>query len=370
MSYLSGLADRVNKMDAKNNFNLLEVEIDNLIPSENNFYGIREIEELAESIKLNGLMHNLVVRKLEDGKYEIISGHRRFHAMKTLEFEKIPCQVKNASNLDSEIMLIQANAQQRETTHLEKMKAIERLTELYKQKKENGEEIPKGKTRDLIGKDIGLSGVQVGRYKKVSEKLIEPLKSKLDDGNITLTQATTLSGLKENEQEIILDQIRYLGTKDSKQEVDILVEGIKQPVESKKDKDFIKEMYEPAVLGEMLKETKAELRGLAKETKITEDIKTGVDVIKEILKQDPRPKIIISNEFLECINYTQEVSLNGDIITALSSGFTRTNYVKFKIINARKIDEITLFDNKVITPRHAYEIAPGAYLWFVNYKED
>lgn len=345
MSYLKGIADRVNKMDAKNNFNLLEIDIDSLVPSKNNFYGIREIEELAESIKENGLMHNLVVRKL-DNNYEIISGHRRFHAMKILDFKKIPCQVKNISDLDTEILLIQANSQQRELTHLEKMKGIERLTALYKQKKDNGEEVPKGKTRDLIGKDIGLSGVQVGRYTKVSEKLIEPLKTKLDHGNITLTQATTLSGLKKDEQESILNQIEGLDIKDSKQEVDILVEGIKQPVENKKDKEFIKEIYGNEY----------------------EDIEHSI--IQELLEKYPLPKIIISNDIFEITTFTQEVTLSGGKVFAKASGFSRTNRLVIKVDNPREVSEIKLLDNNIQKVNKALEIAPGAYLWFTQYKGD
>lgn len=362
MSYLKGIADRVNKMDAKNNFNLLEIDIDSLIPSKNNFYGIREIEELAESIKENGLMHNLVVRKL-DNNYEIISGHRRFHAMKILDFKKIPCQVKNISDLDTEILLIQANSQQRELTHLEKMKGIERLTALYKQKKDNGEEVPKGKTRDLIGKDIGLSGVQVGRYTKVSEKLIEPLKTKLDHGNITLTQATTLSGLKKDEQESILNQIEGLDIKDSKQEVDILVEGIKQPVENKKDKEFIKEIY-----GDKPSKNCIESK---METAIIEEYEdTENNIIRELLEKYPLPKIIIANDMFEITTFTQEVTLSGGKIFAKASGFARTNRLVIKVDNPREVSEIKLLDNNIQKANKALEIAPGAYLWFTQYKGD
>ena len=160
-SYLKGLADKVNGVD-KGAFTK-ELDINSLVPSENNFYGIREVQELAASIKENGLMHNLVVRKRQDDTYEIISGERRYRALKSLGYKKIPCQVKeNLSNLDAEIMLIQANSEQRELTPSEKMEGIKRLEIIYKQKRSNGERL-EGKTRDLIGKDLGLSGVQVGR---------------------------------------------------------------------------------------------------------------------------------------------------------------------------------------------------------------
>lgn len=241
-SYLKGLADKINGVDEKESFTK-ELDISSLVPSSRNFYGIREIEELAESIKENGLMHNLVVRKKDNGTYEIISGERRYHALKSLNYEKVPCQVKEISNLDAEIMLIQANVEQRELLPSEKMEGIKRLKAIYEEKKANGEQLPKGKTRDLIGKDMKLSGVQVGRYQKVDKDLIEPLKEKLDKEEITLTQAHTISNLTKEEQVIIHEEIKELDPKEFKEEVEILINGIKQPVESENDKKTFSEMY-------------------------------------------------------------------------------------------------------------------------------
>ena len=353
MSYLKGLADKISNSDAKVNFDLLEIDINYLVPSKNNFYGLRELDELAESIKTNGLMHNLVVRKIED-KYEIVSGHRRFYAMKQLDFKKIPCKVQALNDLDSEILLIQANSQQRELTPIEKMKGIERLTELYRQKKANGEEIPKGKIRDLVGKETGMSGTQVGRYTKVSKNLIEPLKDKLGEVNSSFEQATILSGLKEDEQRAMFNTIKDLDIKESRQEIDILIQGIKQPVESKRDKEFIREIY------------KEEVKHQESKNEIVND--DELEIYKE-LKEDPRPKIVISNEFIEFINYTQEVKLKDSYIKATPSGFSKTNYIKIKVISLEKVNELALLNNKVLMPERAYEVAPGVYLWFARRRE-
>lgn len=241
-NYLKGLADKINGADEKESF-IKELDISSLVPSSRNFYGIREIEELAASIKENGLMHNLVVRKKDNGTYEIISGERRYHALKSLNYGKVPCQVKEISDIDAEIMLIQANVEQRELLPSEKMEGIKRLKAIYEQKKANGEQLPKGKTRDLIGADMKLSGVQVGRYQKVDKDLIKPLKEKLDREEITLTQAHTISNLTKEEQKIIHEEIKALDPKESKEEVEILINGIKQPVESENDKKTFAEMY-------------------------------------------------------------------------------------------------------------------------------
>ena len=142
-TYLTGLANKINGVE-KQSFTQ-ELDINSLVPSTNNFYGIREIEDLAASIKENGLIHNLVARKKDDGTYEIISGERRYHAAKSLGYKTLPCQVKEISDLDAEIMLIQANVEQRELLPSEKMEGIKRLKAIYERKKANGEELPKGK---------------------------------------------------------------------------------------------------------------------------------------------------------------------------------------------------------------------------------
>lgn len=350
MSYLNGLkgiADRVNKLDAEKNFNLQLIDIEKLIPSSNNFYGIREIEELAESIKESGLMHNLVVRKINDEDYEILSGERRYHALKSLSYKKVPCQVKELNDADGEILLIQANAKQRELTPTEKMKSIERLEQLYVLKKANGEEVPKGKTRDIIGKDIGLSGVQVGRYSKVSKKLIEPLKEKLDEGTITLTQADTLSNLKSKEQEEILNQISNTSTKLSNTEIDILVEGIKQPLTSKKDIEFLNEIN------------------------VNKDIdknNKSIDEIRKLLIDHKNPKIMILSKYIKSNFFTKEVLFDGNTFEIILSGFGKVNKITILAKDIKIANEL-IIDNKKINPKKAYEISPDCFIWFSDMEE-
>lgn len=229
MGYLDNIASKVNNLSAKESFNLLEIPIDKLIPSKDNFYGIREIEELAELIKQTGLLHNLVVRKLDSGMYEILSGERRFRALKLLNYSKVPCQViNNLNDLDSELLLIIANSSARELTSEEKFKQINRLDEIYKLKKKNGEKLPKGKTRDIIGKDLGISGSQVAKYQAVNNKLTEKAKEQLAKNNINFEQAKILSKLSPEEQDAKIEEV-----KDKEpEEVDILIKGIEQHIDS------------------------------------------------------------------------------------------------------------------------------------------
>ncbi len=343
-SYLKGLANKINGVENKSFTQ--ELDINSLVPSQNNFYGIREVEELAKSIKENGLMHNLVVRKKDDGTYEILSGERRYRALKSLGYEKIPCQVKeNLNDLDAELMLIQANAEQRELTPSEKMEGIKRLEAIYKQKRNNGEKL-QGKTRDLIGKDLGLSGVQVGRYKKVDKDLIPDLKEKLDKEEITLTQAHTLSSLTKDEQEIIHEEIKDLNAKQHREEIETLVEGIKQPVKSELDKQIIDEMY-PTVSKEV------------KEENI-------IYKFQKALKEFEHPRLIISNDYIKGMFYIKQCSISKDNILSISIEDYKESYLAIQVKCFDKVDEISIEIDfgKPITPKILYKISDGVYIWF------
>ncbi len=343
-TYLKGLAAKVNGVE-KESFTK-ELDITSLVPSSKNFYGIREIEDLAVSIKENGLMHNLVVRKKDNGTYEIISGERRYHALKSLNYEKVPCQVKeNLSDLDAEIMLIQANAEQRELLPSEKMEGIKRLKAIYEQKKANGEQLPKGKTRDLIGTDMKLSGVQVGRYQKVDKDLIEPLKEKLDKEEITLTQAHTISNLTKDEQNIIHEEIKDLDPKESKEEVEILIQGIKQPVENNLDKELLDDMYQVNNI----------------ETK--EDDSDNESKLRAAFKEFVHPMLIISNSYTKGIIYIGQYSIS-DSILKVGYPYDKKCYLNIKISDFDKTNEIEIEDGKIINPKILYKISDGMYVWF------
>lgn len=362
-SYLKGLAEKVN---GKDKGFTKELDINSLVPSKNNFYGIREIEELADSIKENGLMHNLVVRKIENGTYEIISGERRYTALKKLGYEKVPCQIREINDLDAELMLIHANLDQRELTPTEKMEGIKRLENIYKKKRKSGEKL-EGKTRDLIGKDLGLSGVQIGRYKKVDKDLIPELKERLDNEDITLTQAHTLSSLTEEEQKIIHDEIKDLNTKDHKLEVDILVQGIKQPVEREEDKELLQEMYSKPKKNIDVHYTAKIADEKEKNTKNNEKyIGTIREQISKIIEYDPHPTIVITDDRIRSFIYKVDmITILERDMQAVSTGVVLNLHTK----NIKEIDKVPGINEKLFK-MSAYELNEGIYLYFENYSHE
>lgn len=246
---LNGISKNTRKVEefkAKDNFKIDYINIDRIKRNDKNFYEIVDIESLAEDIKLNGLNHNLVVRKLDNDMYELISGERRYTALNKLinegnkEFNLVPCKVIESNDIDSEIILIQANAQSRELTEVEKLTQVERLKELYKIKKKNGEKVP-GKIRDIIANDLKLSPTQVGRYERINNKLIPELKAVIEQGNLTIANASEFSSLSEENQRVILSIIDDK-TNMSKQEAVDLKNKLKK-IEEEKELE-LKKAYE------------------------------------------------------------------------------------------------------------------------------
>lgn len=233
--------EKANTLEAKNNFKVEYIDINDIKRNEKNFYEIVNVDELAEDIKMNGLNHNLVVRKLENGTYELISGERRYTALNKLVqegnnlFALVPCKVIEANDIDAEIILIQANAQTRELTDLEKLEQVKRLTELYKTKKANGENIP-GRIRNMIANDLNLSATQVSRYESINNNLIPELKEILESDNLTIANASEFSTLSEDNQKVILDIINNKVELNKKEAID-LKNKLKE-IEEEKEKEF------------------------------------------------------------------------------------------------------------------------------------
>ena len=73
-----------------------------------------EMEQLVESIKENGVLNPVIVRELEDGSFEMISGHRRKRAAEIASMEKIPCIVRNLTDEEATILMVDSNLQREE----------------------------------------------------------------------------------------------------------------------------------------------------------------------------------------------------------------------------------------------------------------
>lgn len=177
-----------------------------IMPSPNNKFGIRDIEDLAEDIAASGLDHNIVIRPINhtDYKYEIIAGERRYTAICSLieqgnlTYEYIPAKVVKLDDNKSRKKLILNNLMGRTITPEEMLQAIADLEELYvEEKKTNG--LP-GRVQHLIAGDVGLKPTQVGYYQRINHKAVPEIKDMVVSGELTITEGAELAALDEEEQ--------------------------------------------------------------------------------------------------------------------------------------------------------------------------
>lgn len=177
-----------------------------IMPSPNNKFGIRDIEDLAEDIAATGLDHNIVIRPIDhaDYKYEIIAGERRYTAICSLieqgnlTYEYIPAKVVKLDDNKSRKKLILNNLMGRTITPEEMLQAVADLEELYaEEKKSNG--LP-GRVQHLIAGDVGLKPTQVGYYQRINHKAIPEIKDMVVSGELTITEGAELASLNDEEQ--------------------------------------------------------------------------------------------------------------------------------------------------------------------------
>ena len=174
---------------------------------------LRRIDELAEDIREDGLENNLLVRKIEDDRYEVelIGGERRYSAiLRNIEYgdrtyEYIPCKVLTMSDIDARKRLILNNMENDPLTNAEKLEAVEELKEIYKAKKEAGENIP-GRIQTIIASEMGLKKSQVANYEKILNHASEEVRESIRKEELPLDAAATLVDLDEEEQRRFLNE--------------------------------------------------------------------------------------------------------------------------------------------------------------------
>ena len=174
---------------------------------------LRRIDELAEDIREDGLENNLLVRKIEDDRYEVelIGGERRYSAiLRNIEYgdrtyEYIPCKVLTMSDIDARKRLILNNMENDPLTNAEKLEAVEELKEIYKAKKEAGENIP-GRIQAIIASEMGLKKSQIANYEKILNHASEEVRESIRKEELPLDAAATLVDLDEEEQRRFLNE--------------------------------------------------------------------------------------------------------------------------------------------------------------------
>ncbi len=168
-----------------------------------------EMEQMKESIADNGVLIPALVRPKPDGRYEMISGHRRKFASQLALKETMLCIVRELSDDEAIIIMVDSNMQREEILPSEKAFAYKmKLDAMKHQGVSFGQVVRKWESTDDIGKDNEDSGRQVRRYIRLT-KLIPELLDKVDTKEIAFNPAVELSYLTKEEQYALLDCIEY-----------------------------------------------------------------------------------------------------------------------------------------------------------------
>lgn len=174
-----------------------------------NRYSKQDLEDLVESVKINGIIQPLVVRPLnENDEYEIILGHHRRDAALLAGLNTVPCLINDDLDDDTaELLFMDSNLQHgfEKMSHSEKAELIYRRNEALKRQGRRTDLNPDDETKS-VDEEFYLSRSSIQRYLRIY-KLSDELKQKLDDGKIGVKIAVDLSFISEDCQRFISDLI-------------------------------------------------------------------------------------------------------------------------------------------------------------------
>ena len=192
------------------------IPLADLTPFRNHPFKVKEDEEMAQlmrSIADAGVLSPALARPLPDGGYELISGHRRLAACKALGMDAMPVIVRDLTDEEAVITMVDSNLQREHILPSEKAFAYKMKMEALKRKagrpeKNSSQVATNFDTATEIGKSTGESRDQVFRYIRLTN-LIPEILQMVDDGKIALTPAVELSYLSQPEQHELLDAMDY-----------------------------------------------------------------------------------------------------------------------------------------------------------------
>ena len=173
------------------------------------------MSDLVDSIKEHGVLVPALVRPKEDGTYEMVAGHRRKFASELAELEEIPCIIRDLTDDEATLIMVDSNLQRERILPSEKAFAYKMKLEAMKRQagRPGKNSVPvaqklQGKTsRQLLGEQVGESQDQIRRYIRLTE-LIQPILDMVDDNKIAMRPAVELSYLSKTEQDILLDTMQ------------------------------------------------------------------------------------------------------------------------------------------------------------------
>lgn len=170
-----------------------------------------EMNNLIESVSQKGVILPTIVRQKDDGSYEMISGHRRKHAASKAGLKEIPCIIKNLTDDEATILMVDSNIQREELLPSEKAFAYKMKLEAMKHQGKNITSDPveqKLTSREMVAEEVGESASNIRRFIRLTY-LIPELLNLVDDKRIALRPAVELSYISVDNQEFLYDIFKY-----------------------------------------------------------------------------------------------------------------------------------------------------------------
>lgn len=172
-----------------------------------------DMDQLVQSIKDRGIITPITLRQKDDGRYEIVSGHRRKKACELAGLTTVKAEIRELTRDEAIILMVESNLQR--STILPSEKAFSYKMRLDAMKRQAGRPA-KGNSgpvvpnfaRDNLGNETGESGRQISRYIRLTY-LVPPLLDMVDEGKIAFRPAVELSYLTEDEQTDLVETISY-----------------------------------------------------------------------------------------------------------------------------------------------------------------
>ena len=174
-----------------------------------------DMMQLVESVKERGIITPITLRPKEDGRYEIVSGHRRKKACELAGYETVKADVREMTRDEAIVLMVESNFQRSQILPSEKAFAYKMRLEAMKRQagrpsKENSVPVAQnfdGKTsREILGEQVGESQDQIRRYIRLTY-LVPELRDYVDEGQIKMRPAVELSYLDEDSQRAVVDEI-------------------------------------------------------------------------------------------------------------------------------------------------------------------
>ena len=187
-----------------------EIEIDLLDTFKNHPFKVLkndDLSKLEESIKVNGVLEPIIVRKKDD-RYEIVSGHRRKLASELIGLKTIPAIIRDMSDDEATIYMVDSNMHRESLLPSEKAKAYKMKLDALNHQGVTSGQVGQKYSRDLLADETNESSRQIQRYIRLNY-LIPELLDKVDNNKIAFNPAVEISYLKKEEQKMLLEAMDY-----------------------------------------------------------------------------------------------------------------------------------------------------------------